>query len=115
MTVASHPGTDGLTEGKRRAALGRFPIVRPHLEGGVPLASIAQEQNVALRKVSRRAADYRRLGMRGRRLKLNAGKGKRRPLSTIQWLHRRLTRPNLDHMIPTVTEGDCQSPVVGAA
>ena len=65
MTVASHPGTDGLTEGKRRAVLGRFPIVRPHLEGGVPLASIAQEQNVALRKVSRRAADYRRLGMRG--------------------------------------------------
>ena len=53
--------------------------------------------------------------MRGRCFKLNAHKDKRRTLSTIQELLGRLAMPNLDQVIPTVTEVDCESLVVGAA
>jgi hypothetical protein len=67
------------------------------------------------RLLNRRAADYRRLGMRGRCFKLNADKEKRRTLSTIQELLGRLAMPNLDQVIPTVTEVDCESLVVGTA
>ena len=81
---------------------------------GAP-AHIAQEQRLIPRLLNRRAADYRRLGMRGRCFKLNADKEKRRTLSTIQELLGRLAMPNLDQVIPTVTEVDCESLVVGAA
>ena len=53
--------------------------------------------------------------MRGRCFKLNANKEKRQTLSTIQELLGRLAMPNLDQVIPTVTEVDCESLVVGTA
>jgi hypothetical protein len=61
------------------------------------------------------AADYRRLGVRARCLKLNAHKDKRRTLPTIQQLLGRLAVPKLHQLIPTVTEVDCESLVVSAA
>lgn len=67
------------------------------------------------RLLNRWVADYCRLGMRGRCFKLDADKEKRRTLSTIQELFGRLAMPNLDQVIPTVTEVDCESLVVGAA
>ena len=47
--------------------------------------------------------------------KRNAYKDKRRTLPTIQQLLGRLAMLNLDQVIPTVTEVDCESLVVGAA
>ena len=52
--------------------------------------------------------------MRGRCFKLNADKERWRMLSTIQELLGSLAMPNLDQVIPTVTEVDCESLVVGA-
>ena len=46
MTETPHSGTDGLSEDQRRAALGRFQILRPYLEEGVPLTRIAQEHHL---------------------------------------------------------------------
>ena len=104
MTTTPHSGTDG--EDQRRTALDRFQILRPHLKEGVSLAHIAQEQELIPRLLNRWAADYRRLGTRGRRLKPNADKEKRRTLPTIHQLLGRLGMPNLDQVIPTVTEVD---------
>ena len=79
------------------------------------LPDIAQEQQLISRLLSRWAADYHRLGIRGRCLKLNADKEKRRTPPATQQLFGRLAIPNLDQVIPTVTEVDCKSLVVGAA
>ena len=65
--------------------------------------------------INRWAADYRELRMRGLCFKLNAAKDKRRTLPTIQQLLGRLAMLNLDQVIPTVTEVDRESLVVGAA
>jgi hypothetical protein len=81
----------------------------------VTLAQTAQEQKLIPHLLHRWAADYRRLGMRERCLKLNADKEKRRTLPTIQPLLGRLAMLNLDQVISTVTEVDCKSLVVGAA
>src|SRR5262245_26110906 len=43
-----HPGTDGLTEVQRRAALARFQILRPYLAEGVPLV-VGQAVSPAMR------------------------------------------------------------------
>jgi hypothetical protein len=53
--------------------------------------------------------------MTGRCFKLNADKDKRRTLPTIQRLLGRLAMLNLDQVIPTVIEVDCETRVVGAA
>jgi hypothetical protein len=115
MTEILHCGTSGLAEDQRLIALDRSEILLPYWKEGVSLAHIAQEQKLIPCLLDRWAADYRRLGMRGACFKLNAAKDKRRTFSTIQQLLGRLAILNLDQVIPTVTEVDCESLVVGAA
>ena len=95
---------DGLTEDQCRAALGRFLTLLPYPKEGVSLARIAQEQKQIQCLPNRWAAEHHRLRMRGRCFKLNAHKGKRRTLPTIQQLLGRLAVPKLHQLIPTVTE-----------
>jgi hypothetical protein len=52
--------------------------------------------------------------MRGHCFKLNADKEKRRTLPTILQSLGRLAMLKLDQVIPTVTEVDCETRVVGA-
>lgn len=84
MTDTPHSGTDGLTEDQRRAALGRFQVLRPYLEEGVPLARIAQEHHLPVRTLSRWAASYRRLGLAGLCRKSRSDRDKRKMSTALQ-------------------------------
>ena len=63
--------------------------------------------------LSRGAATYRQLGLRGRCRKPHAGKGKRRMLPTLQQYIKWLVMPNLDQVIPAVVEVECETLVIG--
>ena len=115
MTEILHCGTSGLAEDQRLIVLDRSQIVLPYLKEGCPWPALLRNRNRSRAYINRWAADYRELRMRGRCFKLNADKEKRRTLSIIQELLGRLAMPNLDQVIPTVTEVDCESLVVGAA
>ena len=108
-------GPSGLAEDQRVIVLDRSRILLAYLKQGVFLAHMAQGQKLISCLLHRWAADYHRLGIRGRCLKLNADKEKRRTLPTIQQLLGRLAMLNLDQAISTVIEVDCESRVVGAA
>ena len=84
MALTTRSGTGGLTEEERSLALGRFHIIRPFLEDGVPLPRIAKENHLSLRTVRRWAKDYRQFGLAGLCHKARAGKGKRRMSLTLQ-------------------------------
>jgi putative transposase len=84
MTATPHPGTEGLTEDQRRAALDRFQILRPHLEEGVPLARIAQEHHLGVRTLSRWAAHYRQFGLAGLCRKPRSDRDQRKMSPTLQ-------------------------------
>jgi putative transposase len=79
-----HPGTDGLTEVQRRAALARFQILRPNLEEGIPLTRIAQEHGLGVRTLSRWADHYRQLGLAGLCRKSRKDRDKRKMSPTLQ-------------------------------
>src|SRR5262249_25839533 len=79
-----HPGTDGLTEVQRRAALARFLILRPYREEGVPLAHIAQQHGLGVRTLSRWADHYRQLGLAGLCRKSRNDRDKRKMSPTLQ-------------------------------
>jgi hypothetical protein len=103
----------GLAKDQRVILLDRSRMLLAYLKQVLFLANLAQGQKRIPRLLHRRATDYRRLGLTGRCLKLNADKEKWRTLSTIQQLLGRLAVLNLDQVIPTVTEVDCESRVVG--
>ena len=75
---------DGLTEDQCCAALGRFLILRPHLEEGVPLARIAHERNPSLRTLNRWATHYRQLGLAGLCRKSRTDRDQRMMSPTLQ-------------------------------
>ena len=54
-----------LTEEERAQAQARFEVLRPFLEGGVPLARVARQQGVNQRTAQRWAARYRQHGLAG--------------------------------------------------
>ena len=58
-------GTADLTEQERDLALGRFHILRPCLEDGVPLARVAEQNHLSERTLRRWAKDYRQFGLAG--------------------------------------------------
>ncbi len=66
MAFTTRSGTGGLTEQERSLALGRFQIIRPCLEDGVPLARVAEQNHLSERTVRRWAKDYRQFGLAGR-------------------------------------------------
>jgi hypothetical protein len=69
----------------------------------VARAHLAQEQKLIAGRIHRRAADSHGVGNERRLLKLNADKGKRRTLPTLQQLLGRLARAIRDQVIPTRT------------
>jgi hypothetical protein len=93
----------------------RSQTILPFLKERLSFTHVAREEKPIPCLLNRWGADYRRLGVRARCLKLNADKGKRRTFLTIQQLLGRLAMLNLDQAIPTVTEVDCESRVVGVA
>lgn len=54
-----------LSEIQRERAMARFAVLRPHLEGGVPLAQSARAAGVALRTAERWLSRYRSAGLIG--------------------------------------------------
>lgn len=54
-----------LTEGQREQAMVRFEVLRPHLEGEVPLSHASSGAGVALRTARRWLARYRAAGLVG--------------------------------------------------
>jgi len=49
-------GLSRLTEGQREQAMTRWRLLAPHVEGGVPLARIAEQSGVGERTLQRWAA-----------------------------------------------------------
>ena len=84
MASTTQSGTAGLTEEERAFALERFQILRPHLEDGVPLVRIAQENHLGVRTVYRWAEDYRERGLAGLCRKARADKSKRKMSPTLE-------------------------------
>jgi putative transposase len=85
MALTPNFGTSGLTEEQRSLALARFHILRPFLEDGVPLASIAPQHDLNERTLRRWANNYRQHGLAGLCRPTRADKSKWRRMSpTLQ-------------------------------
>ncbi len=107
MDCEREPPFASLAEQQRKQATDRFDVLRPHLEGGVPLSRAAADAGVPLRTVERWLARYRRGGASGlaRPLRRDAGKrrspadlvaliegmGLKRPRSSVAEIHRRIS------------------------
>jgi putative transposase len=65
----------------RDRVLERFHFLRPHLENGTPLATVAREAGVSLRTTQRWVARYRDGGLRALARDDRADRGKRRAIS----------------------------------
>ena len=102
MTATPHFGTGDLTEDQRRAALGRFQTLRPHLEEDVPLARIAHEHKSNLRTPNRWATNYRQLELAWLCRKPPIDKDKRRMSPTLQQLIDGLAMRNLCPVLLTL-------------
>ena len=84
MALTTPCGTGGFTEEERSFALGRFQILRPFLEDGVPLVRIAEENHLGVRTVYRWVQNYREHGLVGLCRKARGDKTKRQMSSTLQ-------------------------------
>src|SRR4051812_29706459 len=71
------PSLTGLSEAQRERALGRFQLVRPFLEEGIPLARVARERGIILRTLQRWVVRYRREGLAGLARKERSDRGQR--------------------------------------
>jgi putative transposase len=69
---------NALSEAERALAFERFELLRPALEGGVPLARVARDRGIALRTAQHWARQYRRDGLAGLVRKGRNDRGKRR-------------------------------------
>ena len=67
-----------LTDGQREAAMVRFEVLRPHLDGLAPLSHAASAAGVALRTARRWLARYRAAGLVGLARSPRADAGRRR-------------------------------------
>src|SRR5437899_2724535 len=65
---------------QRLQALERFRILRPSLEDGVPLARLAREHGIQLRRLQRWMRAYRQEGLGGLAFHIRADRGLRRRL-----------------------------------
>src|SRR3954468_5272801 len=73
----SQPPLSGLSEIERTRAFERFELLRPSLEGEVPLAQVARDRGIPLRTARRWAGQYRRDGLAGLARKGRSDRGKR--------------------------------------
>lgn len=67
-----------LSDEERAAALQRYKLLRPHIEGGVPLPVLVRSNGVPLRTAERWVAQYRAHGLAGLARKPRRDAGKRR-------------------------------------
>ena len=97
-----------LSEAQRRRAMTRFAMLRPYLEGDVPLACAARDAGVPIRTVERWLTRYRRDGLAGltRGIRGDAGThrlppdlvtliegmGLKKPRSSAALIHRRVAK-----------------------
>ena len=114
MAETPHYGTRDPADHPGPSALDRYQILLPdRKEGGVPGSSGSRTETDPAKAPPPGGRlppgrDERRF------LKVNADKGKRRTLLTIQQSLGRLAMPNRDPVIATGTEGGCESRVAGA-
>jgi putative transposase len=72
------PTLAGLAADQREVAIGRFAVIKPHLEDGVPLARAAGDAGVPVRTARRWLAKYRALGLSGLARPARPDSGKRK-------------------------------------
>jgi putative transposase len=100
------PALAACTEEERQEAMGRFAVLRPHINDGVPLPEAARDAGVPLRSVQRWLARYRATGLAGlvRAKRSDTGNRKlpaelvdviegmalRKPRPSVAAIHRRL-------------------------
>lgn len=80
----SHPPLSGLSETERALAFERFELLRPSLEGEVPLTRVARDRGIPLRTARRWAGQYRREGLVGLVRKGRSDRGKRHLSDTLR-------------------------------
>jgi putative transposase len=101
------PALAACTEEERQEAMGRFVVLQPHLNAGVPLAEVARNAGVPLRSAQRWLARYRAAGLVGlvrakrsdtghRKLpadlvELIEGMVLRKPRPSVAAIHRKIT------------------------
>jgi putative transposase len=71
----------GLTEEARNLALGRFRLLRPHLEDGYPLKTVAATAGIPFRTAQRWVSLYRQFGLTALSRKRRADTGRHREMS----------------------------------
>src|SRR3954453_19244682 len=59
----TRPSPSGLSEAEQARALERFQVLRPFLEGGIPLTRVARDRGLVLRTARRWVERYRRQGL----------------------------------------------------
>jgi putative transposase len=112
-TVRRQLALTELTDAQRELALGRFQLLRPYLEEGVPLARIALAHGLEIRTVRRWVKRYQQLGLvglvrqpradRDRRrlppelLRLAEGLALRKPPPTAAFVHRQVSEVAAQH------------------
>src|SRR5713101_5284917 len=84
--AAERPGLTGLPESARQLALDRFGMLRPCLEDGVPLAQVARQHGLQLRRLQRWLRAYRRQGLAGLARKPYPDRGHRRLSAALKQL-----------------------------
>src|SRR5512142_1650606 len=75
---------NALSEAERALAFERFELLRPALEGGVPLARVARHRGIALRTAQHWARQHRRDGLAGLARKVRSDRGKRHLSDTLR-------------------------------
>ena len=75
---------NALSEAERALAFERFELLRPDLEGGVPLTRVARDRGIALRTAQHWARQYRRDGLAGLVRKGRSDRGKRHLSDTLR-------------------------------
>jgi putative transposase len=78
---AAFPELTALSEQERQLALTRFRLLQPHLEQGMPLATLAQQENLCYRTTQRWVSLYRRFGLAALARRKRADRGGHRVLS----------------------------------
>ena len=105
-----------LPEIQRERAMGRFAVLRPHLEGGAPLSQAARATDVALRTAERWLSRYRASGLIGlaRTPRMDSGRPKiaeelvhlieglflKKPRPPVTAIHRRITAIATERKLP---------------
>ncbi len=88
------------SDAERQQAMKHFAVIRPFLEDGVPLPTLAQQHGLALRTLRRWVARYRTHGLVGLLRKPRSDQGQRRRLAAefqhvIEGLALRTPRPSI--------------------